>query len=208
MLWHSLSVPNPIAFAVGSVLLKATGWKLVTAGSMPRSFVAIAAPHTSNWDFPYTLATAWCLRTEFKYLGKHTLFTGPFGWFFKAMGGIPVDRRAPQGLVSQVVQQFRDNPSLIVAVPPEGTRGRVSYWKSGFYHIAHGANVPIGLGYLDFGRRQCGIGGFIQPTGDLHADMDKIRAFYKDIRGKRPDRESPVCLREEDTRDVQPGAAP
>ena len=199
---------NAVQHAIGSAWLGVAGWKLVSATSLPDSYVVIAAPHTSNWDFPFTLATAWAMRLDFKYLGKHTLFTGPFGWFFKSVGGIPVDRRAPQGLVSQVVDRFREVPALVVAVPPEGTRARVSYWKSGFYHIAYGAGVPIGLGYLDFGRRQCGIGGFIQPTGDIHADMDKIRAFYRDIHGRHPERESPMRLREEDPPTVQPHPSP
>ncbi len=187
-----------LRYVIGTTWLRAFGWRLADGPPLPRTFVVIAAPHTSNWDFPFTMATAWTLRLRFRWLGKHTLFKPPFGWAFRAMGGIPVDRRAPQGLVAQVVQRFAGDPDLIVAVPPEGTRTRVTHWKSGFYHIARGAEVPIGLGFLDFGRRRCGIGGFVQPTGDIPADMDKIRAFYQDIHGRHPRRESPMRLREED----------
>src|SRR5262249_42976208 len=102
------------------------------------------------------------------------------------------------GLVGQVVERFAAEQNLIVGIPPEGTRGKVEYWRSGFYHIAVGAKVPLGLGYLDFANRHCGVGGFFTPTGDVHTDMDKVRAFYRDTRGKRPEFECVPRLSEED----------
>lgn len=183
---------------IGRTWLRVFGWKLDSARELPPRFVFIAAPHTSNWDFPFMMATAWSLDVRIRWLGKHTLFQGPFGRFFTWMGGVPVDRRSPHGLVKQVVDRFSLEDEMILGVPPEGTRSKVDYWKSGFYHIAYGAKVPVGMGYLDFEKRRCGIGGFFTPTGDVRADMDKVRAFYRDIRGKIPGYECVPRLREED----------
>ncbi|APR86805.1 Acyltransferase family protein [Minicystis rosea] len=183
---------------IGRTWLRVFGWKLESKTELPRRFVFIAAPHTTNWDFPFMMATAWALDIRIRWLGKHTLFEPPFGWFFRAMGGLPVDRRAPQGLVGQVVERFESATDLVLGIPPEGTRSKVDYWKSGFYHIAHGAKVPVGLGFLDFEKRTCGIGGFFMPTGDMRADMNIVRDFYHDVRGKFPDLECVPRLREED----------
>jgi 1-acyl-sn-glycerol-3-phosphate acyltransferase len=174
------------------------GWRV--EGGLPetKKFVFIAAPHTSNWDLPFMLATAYILGVKISWMGKHTLFEGPFGWFMRALGGIPVNRTAPQGLVQQVAEIFHRSDTLILAIPPEGTRKKVAYWKSGFYHIARTAQVPIGLSFLDFGRKVAGLGPLITPTGDVRADMEKVRAFYRDIRGKLPALESKPRLREEE----------
>jgi len=183
---------------IGRSWLRVFGWTLSRPEGVPRKFVFIAAPHTSNWDFPFMVATAWALGLDISWLGKHTLFQPPHGWFFRAMGGIPVDRRSRQNIVQQVVKRFEEAEDLILGVPPEGTRRKVEYWKSGFYHIATEAGVPIGCAFLDFEQRRAGIGGFFEPTGDVGADMDKVRAFYEGIRGKHPDFESVPRLREEE----------
>src|SRR5687767_15657223 len=115
----------------------------------------------------------------------------------RRLGGIPVDRRAPQSLVAQMADKFRGSDELILGLAPEGTRGVAGVWKSGFYHIASESGVPIGLGYLDYARRHCGLGMFVTPSGDLGADMDKIRDFYRGVRGKHPELESEPRLREE-----------
>jgi 1-acyl-sn-glycerol-3-phosphate acyltransferase len=115
----------------------------------------------------------------------------------RRLGGIPVDRRAPQTLVMQMVEKFSERDELVLAVPPEGTRSKVNVWKSGFYHIASGADVPIGLGYLDYKWKLCGVGKFVMPSGNVTEDMGQIRSFYRDIRGKHPDLESEPRLREE-----------
>lgn len=173
------------------------GWRF--EGEIPQveRAVLIAAPHTSNWDLPHMLATAWVLRLRVSWLGKHTLFRGPFGWLFRKLGGIPVDRRAPQGLVQQVADALRTSDKLIVAVPPSGTRSRAALWKSGFYWIAHTAGVPVVCGYLDFATRRASLGYTFEPTGDVKADMDRVRAFYDGVRGKHPDFETPILLKEE-----------
>ncbi|MCA9657489.1 MAG: lysophospholipid acyltransferase family protein [Myxococcales bacterium] len=177
--------------------LKLNGWK--TFGTIDHDkFVMIAAPHTSNWDLIYMLAVGWEMNVKIRWLGKHTIFRPPFGWIFRRLGGIPVDRRAHHNLVEQAAQHLREADAMVLAVPPAGTRSARPYWKSGFYWIAHTAGVPIALGFLDYGKREGGVGGFFTPTGDVHKDMDVLREFYADKRGKIPKNESRIRLREED----------
>ncbi|MCB9524293.1 MAG: lysophospholipid acyltransferase family protein [Myxococcales bacterium] len=182
---------------IGRLWLRIFGWTLV--GTLPDApkWVFIAAPHTSNWDLPFMLATAWSLRVRVSWLGKHTLFEGPFAPFMRWLGGLPVDRRAPHGLVAQVVGEFARRERLVLAIPPEGTRSYRDFWKSGFYHIAVGADVPVGTGFLDFAQKRCGLGPTLRLTGDVRADMDRVRAFYEPLRGKVPADQGPVRLREE-----------
>ena len=143
------------------------------------------------------LATAYAMRVRISWFGKHTLFIPPWGWIMRKLGGIPVDRRAPQSLVTQMAEKFKHSDAHVLAVPPEGTRSKVDAWKSGFYHIASECGVPIGLGYLDYNRKLCGLGMFVIPSGNVKEDMNKIRSFYRNIRGKHPDLESEPRLREE-----------
>jgi 1-acyl-sn-glycerol-3-phosphate acyltransferase len=188
-----------VKYWIGKTWLALFGWRLETEMPTHEKFVLIAAPHTSSWDLPLMLATSYVMRVPISWMGKQELFLPPFGWFFRALGGIPINRSARKNRVDWAIEHFARTPSLVLAIPAEGTRGTVDHWKSGFYHIALGASVPIGLGYLDFSRKICGVGGFVMPTGDMRADMDKIRAFYKDIRGKHPEKESVPRLREEAT---------
>ena len=187
---------SPLYWA-GRLWLRAFGWKVEGDVRAFKKYVVVAAPHTSNWDFPFMLAAAHVLGVRASWLGKHTLFAPPWGWFFRGLGGIPVDRRAPQTLVAQIAERFRDGDELVLALAPEGTRGKVRFWKSGFYHIASVSGVPIGLGFLDYERKLCGLGPYVRPTGSVREDMDEIRAFYRDIRGKHPHLESEPRLREE-----------
>ncbi len=187
-----------MSYWIGRLWLWVFGWKLEGKAEAPAKYVFIAAPHTSYWDFPFMLATAFVLRTRVCFLGKHTLFTAWYGGFYRWLGGIPVDRRSPQNLVSQIAERFHESTDLILAVPPEGTRSKVGYWKSGFYHIALNAGVPVGFGYLDYERRCCGLGGFLHPTGNIRDDMDVVRAFYESVKGKHPEKVSPIRLREEE----------
>lgn len=178
---------------IGAAWLRAFGWQ-VDPGMPPAKAVVVAAPHTSNWDFPFTIAITWALGLDIAWLGKHTLFKPPFGWLFRAFGGIPVDRRGAHNLVAQVSERLRDAGELLVIVPPEGTRSGGGRWKTGFYWIASQAQVPIVLGYLDFERRRGGFGTVLHPTGDLSRDGAVIRAFYKDVKGKHPERFSEVSF--------------
>ena len=186
-----------LTYWMGRLWLRLFGWKVQGEAPTHRKFVLIAAPHTSNWDFPFMLATAYAMRVRLSWLGKHTLFIPPWGWFMRKLGGIPVDRRAPQTMVKRMAEKFKSSEDLVLAVPPEGTRGKVAFWKSGFYHIAAGSGVPIGLGYLDYDRKLCGLGMFVVPSGNVDEDMKTIRGFYRGIRGKYPDLESEPRLREE-----------
>ena len=192
---------------IGRSFLKLVRWTLI--GGLPSTdkFIFIAAPHTSNWDLALMIAAAWTMKAQVHWLGKHTLFKPPFGWFTRAIGGVPVDRRKPQGLVTQAVELFERSDVLRLAVPVEGTRGRRDHWRSGFYHIARGAGVPVCTGFLDYSRRRCGLGELIHLTGDVAADMDRIRAFYAPIKGKYPALQGPVRLREEDAVETAVGGA-
>ncbi len=182
------------------------GWTVEVVEPLPPKMVFIDAPHTSNLDVPFMLAAAWALRIRLSWLGKHTLFRGAFfGRLMRAVGGIPIDRRSSSSTVTRIADVFRGEARLYLAISPEGTRGRPEYWLSGFYHIAREAGVPIGLGYLDYGRRRAGVGGLLTPSGDVRADMDIIREFYRDIRGKRPELETVPRLREEEVEVPEPG---
>lgn len=186
-----------LSHRLGRFWLWLFGWKLDGVPANERKFVLIAAPHTSNWDFPFMLATAYAMRIRLSWLGKHTLFAPPFGWIMRRLGGIPVDRRAPQELVIELSERFKRCDDLVLAVSPEGTRSRVEFWRSGFYHIARECEVPIGLGFLDYERKLCGLGGFVRVTGNVTDDMNAIRDFYRKTRGKYPALECEPRLREE-----------
>lgn len=183
--------------AIGHAWLGLFGWRCDGPPPPYKKFVLIAAPHTTGWDLPFMLATSYVMDVPISWMGKHTLFQPPFGWLMRALGGIPIDRRSRHNVVKQAVELFNASEDLVLAVPAEGTRARVELWKSGFYHIARGANVPIGLGFLDFEKKVCGLVKFITPTDDVRADMDQIREFYRNIRGKYPELESEPRLREE-----------
>jgi 1-acyl-sn-glycerol-3-phosphate acyltransferase len=130
-----------------------------------------------------------------RWVGKDTLFRGPFAWLFKKLGGIPVNRRARENFVEQMVAAFRSQETLRLAIVPEGTRQAAPHWKTGFYYIALGAGVPIVLGYDDYRRKVVGLGPTILPTGDIHADMERIRTFYAGTVGKHPERQGPIEIR-------------
>lgn len=150
--------------------------------------VMIAAPHTSNWDMVIMLLFSFAFSTKLYFMIKNSLFCWPFGPFFKWLGGIPIDRSKPNGVVAQSINAFKNNERLVMVVPPSGTRAKVQYWKTGFYHIARGAGVPIVLGFLDYGRKRGGVGPIITPTGDIETDMKEIRAFYTGVTAKYPEK--------------------
>jgi 1-acyl-sn-glycerol-3-phosphate acyltransferase len=174
-------------YGLSLLLLMITGWK--KEGSRPEvaKCVVIAAPHTSNWDFPLTLMLAFTFRLKVYWMGKHTLFKGIMGPISRWLGGIEVDRTRSTNLVAQCIERFRSSESLAMIIPPEGTRKKVRYWKTGFYHIAHGAGVPIVLGFMDYRRKRGGLGPLFHPTGDIDRDMAEIQSFYEGVTGRRPD---------------------
>ena len=164
---------------------------------IPAKCVVIAAPHTTNWDFPLTLALAKVIGIEISWLGKRSLFKGPMGPLMRWLGGVAVDRDAPGGMVASLAAEFSGHESLALVVPAEGTRSRTDYWKSGFYRIAEQADVPIVLAFVDRSTRSGGFGPAIEVTGDVAADMDLMRTFYEGKTGLKAGRFGPIRLREE-----------
>lgn len=178
-------------------LLSLVGWRTEGEPPTPHRFVLIAAPHTSNWDFPLMMLMAWQTGLSIHWLGKQSLFRGPMGWLLRRLGGVPVERSAPNRMVDQMADVFADRGDFALVVPPEGTRSRSDHWKSGFYRIAHGAQVPILCSYLDYATKVGGFGPLLTPSGDVRADMDLVRAFYADKHGRYPDQVSEIRLRDE-----------
>ena len=143
-----------------------------------QKYIVLAGPHTSNWDFPYMIACASILHADPYWMGKKSIFFFPLGWFFKWMGGISIDRSKSNSLVDQMVTIFDGTDRLCVLIPPEGTRKRRENWKSGFYHIAQQANIPLILGYLDYEKKVGAFGELYWTTGDIDLDMKYIQEFY------------------------------
>jgi 1-acyl-sn-glycerol-3-phosphate acyltransferase len=187
-----------LAQTLGKLFLRVRGWRV--EGRLPAGTkaVAIAAPHTSNWDLPLMLAVSFVLGVKPSWLGKRQLFVGAFGWLMRRLGGIPVDRGQRTNLVEQVVDHFATVDQLFLVIPPSGTRKRATHWKSGFYHIARGAQVPIICAFLDYRRKVGGVGPTIVPSDDVRADMQVIRDFYAPITAKYPALTTPAILLEED----------
>lgn len=166
--------------------MKLTGWKV--EGNYPtgyEKFVMIAAPHTSNWDLPYMLMVAFHFRLHVYWMGKFSIFKFPFKGVMKWLGGIPVNREQSNNLVAASADAIKQATRPIqLVVPPEGTRAKVRYWKTGFYYIALQAKVPIVMAYMDYERKLTGLGPILHPSGDIEADMKIIKAFYAPFKGK------------------------
>ena len=178
---------QPLFCLFAGVLLFLSGWR--TDGRAPDidKYVLIAAPHTSNWDFIFFLLIIFKLRLPVYWMGKRSMFRWPFKWLLKKLGGIPVDRSEKNNVVLAMANAFEASKNLIITIAPSGTRTNVSTWKTGFYHIAREAKVPIVCGFLDYQNKTGGIGPVFQPTGDMEADMADIRSFYSGISGRYPE---------------------
>ena len=167
-------------------MLAVTGWRLdVRLPDVPK-MVLIAAPHTSNWDFVFGMAAVLKLQIALHWYAKHTLFKTALGPLFRWLGGLPVDRSAPGGIVRQTASAFAERTQLIIALAPEGTRARRKEWKRGFYHMATMAQVPIVVAYIDYGRKLIGTGPVFMPSGNWAQDMKPVFEFYRSIRAKHP----------------------
>ncbi len=173
-------------------------WKLVTEPAPTRPTLLIGAPHNSNWDFVLMLAIAWKLGVDFRWLGKKSLFAGWRGPIMRALGGIPVDRADASRVVDEIVARIRAGEVFSLVVTPDGTRGGNTRWKSGFYRIARDTEMPVTLGYVDRTTMTTGLGPTLSLTGDIPADMDRIRAFYADKAGFHPERRVEPRLSAED----------
>lgn len=174
-------------------------WNLVTEPAPDRPTILVGAPHTSNWDFVVMLAIAWRMRVDVHWLGKHSLFAGWRGPIMRGLGGIPVDRSDPSKIVTEVVDRMRNGEVFALVITPDGTRSGHTHWKSGFHRIAMATGMPVTLGYLDTATRTTGLGPTFEMTGDIAADMDRIREFYADKRGIRSHLQITPRLREEDS---------
>ncbi|CBL45689.1 acyltransferase family protein [gamma proteobacterium HdN1] len=184
---YNTPILKQILTAVSWVGLKLAGWKLEGQPPVEKKYVLIAVPHTSNWDFPITLAMAFLFKFDIFWMGKDSLFKGAAGPIMRWLGGISVDRSSSNNLVQQTIDAFDQQQELVITIPPEGTRSRVEKWKTGFYYIALGAKVPIALGFLDYKRKVGGFGPTFYPTGNVEADIAEIRKFYKGISGRNED---------------------
>ncbi|MDN6123153.1 MAG: 1-acyl-sn-glycerol-3-phosphate acyltransferase [Brevibacterium sp.] len=172
-------------------------WTLVPQPAPSRPTVLIGAPHTSNWDFILMLSIAWSQRIEVHWLGKNSLFKGWRGPIMRGLGGVPVDRANPSRVVAEVIDRVSAGEVFGLVVTPDGTRGGHTHWKSGFYRIAQKTGMPVTLGYVDRATMTTGLSPTIELTGDIAADMDRIRSFYADKSGIRPDKQVEPRLREE-----------
>jgi len=172
------------------------GWTVEGTAVEPRKFVIIAAPHTSNWDFVYFVGASKRLNLNLSFMGKKSLFRWPFGRMMREMGGIPVDRSKSGNYVDAMIDEFAKRSEFMLTIAPEGTRGKVRQWRTGFYHIAVGAGVPLVCGLMDYKRKVVGLGPAIWPTGDYAKDMEQVTAYYSRCTPKFPERGNPGVITE------------
>lgn len=179
-------------------LLALFGWHVQFAPLPGPRGVVIVYPHTSNWDFPIGILAKWAVGVPIRWLGKEALFSGTcgllFGRLFRHLGGEPIERRASTGAIERLGQHIRDSDWYWLALAPEGTRNYRPYWRSGFYHIAMAAKVPLAIAYIDYATRTVGVVDHVDLTGDIEFDMERIRAAYAGHQGLRPEMAAPITL--------------
>ncbi len=177
------------------LVLRLLGWTLdVSSPPQPRG-VVIVYPHTSNWDFVIGYLAKVAAGLQLQFIGKDSLFRWPLGALFRRMGGIPVRRGARAGFIDQLAREFAARERIWIAIAPEGTRSFTDHWKSGFYHLALEARVPVALATIDWGRRRVELRRTIELTGNPELDLERIRDFYRDVRGLRPERAGEIRFR-------------
>lgn len=192
--------PSLLSRAVRSLLLwlyRRHGWKAEGQIPEPRRFIIIAAPHTSNWDFLYYIGLTQSLGITPHFMAKTSLFRWPMRNFMLDMGGVPVNRSKGGNYVQAMIEEFARRSEFMLTIAPEGTRDSVRRWKTGFYHIALGAKVPLVVGMMDYGTKTGGLGPAIWPTGDYEADMEKVAAIYATVTAKHPERQLTSMKRED-----------
>ncbi len=180
--------------AIAKLILKIGGWEMVGELPAEKRAVVIAAPHTSNWDGFWALVYKVAIQLDIHFFAKESLFWFPLNVILGALGGVPLDRKRAGSAVDQAIEMFRTNESYYFGLAPEGTRSRADHWKSGFYRIAEGADVPVVLGFMDYGRRRIGIGPTLHLSGDWHKDLEFCQQFYKDVKGRWPEKAGPVTF--------------
>ena len=187
-------LPQRLRARLARWALGVAGWRLEGRAPEHSHCIIIGAPHTTNWDLAIALLTGAGLDFRLRWLGKHTVFWEPLGTLFRWLGGIPVDRRSPKGLVGTLIERMKSEREFMLCIAPEGTRKYTDHWKSGFYRVALAADIPVVLGYCSFDRKVVGLGPSIRLTGDVDADMATIAEFYADKRGRHPHNQGPVRL--------------
>jgi len=182
--------------------LDLVGWRFETPKLPEKKYVLLAWPHSTNWDGLLLVTLARSIDLHLEWMVKDDWVKGPLKPLMTRLGAVPINRSKSTNMVDQMVAEFQRRDEFVLAIPPEGTRKRAEHWRSGFYRIALGANVPVATGYLDFARKRAGIGPAIPMTGDPRADMDRIRAFYdrQNAVAHNPEQIGPIRLREEDQR--------
>ncbi|MEO5817083.1 MAG: lysophospholipid acyltransferase family protein [Gemmatimonadaceae bacterium] len=177
---------RPTLRALGRFAMRVASWKFV--GDLPpiQKFVIVVAPHTSNWDFFIGLAAKLALDLDASWFGKDTLFRGLLGIFMRAIGGRPVHRDAPEGMVLAMAKTIRREPEFVLVITPEGTRKAVTQWRTGFYHIAEAAEIPIVPVWFDWSRKEVGIGAPMPASGNLSADVASLQALFRREMSRNP----------------------
>ena len=187
--------PSPFFQSLGWAIARLTGWTVKVNLPDDPKMVIIFFPHTSNFDVLHALPAAFSIGLKPNWLVKDEISRGPLKGIFERLGAIPINRHSNENKVEQIAAAIREADRVMLGLSPEGTRGRTEYWRSGFYHIARLAQVPIHFAYIDYPSKTIGAEpGFI-PTGDMQADMARIRAFYADKRGKFPENVGPVTFK-------------
>ena len=195
--------PFLVRHAIARVGLRAVRWK--TVGAVPSRGILVGAPHTSNWDWVLTMLLAWDSRVQIRLLVKESFFKGPMAPFMRATGAVALDRDNPRETIEALLAEAETDEAFLLGIAAEGTRSKSEYWKSGFYRISQQTGLPITLAFLDAPSRTVGWGPTFAPTGDVKADMDRIREFFADKTGLRPELTTEPRLREEDRKQDREG---
>lgn len=181
---------------IGLAILNFFGWKLRYNGLPTARGVMILYPHTSNWDFIWGILSKMAIAFPLRFLAKEKLFRGAagffIGWFIRYCGGEPAERSVSTGAISKIVERMRQEDLFWLVIAPEGTRSYKPYWRSGFYHIAKNAQVPLVCAFIDYPKKEIGILQVLDLTGDEAVDLENLRAVYKDVRGRHPDQQCPI----------------
>lgn len=168
--------------------LKRNGWDIVIKTEIPRKCILCVAPHTSNWDFIIAISLYKLVGEDPHFLMKRDWFFFPLKYLLRSLGGIPVNRDKKTSLTQQMVELFGKEDAFQLAIAPEGTRKKNAQWKTGFYHIALAANIPITLAYLDYGKKEIGVEQIFYPTGNVEKDIEEIKNYYKNVQPKYPEK--------------------
>lgn len=184
---HHPKLGNRLTSILGKTLLKLIGWRLEGPFPQDKKFVICLAPHTSNWDFFIAIFAVLAMQLKASWMAKHQIFVWPVKGLLIKLGGIPVNRKAPGGLVQQVVDKIEHSESMVFALAPEGTRTKVEPWKNGFLRIAKQANVPVYMGFFDAQRKVFGFSKHCIKVDDIDDAMAQIRAYYKTIPAIHPE---------------------